>query len=413
MEPRLAGALCQSDTNFASVKALFRRAENELKSRLVDFPKLAAMLVNFNRLRFSFNALYLKYSLTTGASRIKLESPGQQEEGAQEARLALSSHDFAGELKDILLKMKGAVRTLFPGEVDVKRGGKLRVLSSLCESIDTQIQRVAGVSSINEAQAAREAVEAAAQAVDHVDSEKCMDCNLVLKLSGGTSDAICPGCGRVYNLYGLVDEEVQPYSQDGQRMKSGQFSPSSHYAIWINSILALESKSEIGRPSDPDDQSGEKLIEELKLIAKRTNKYLALLDVEKVRKLLQLAGRSGLYRNAPLILKELTGISPPRISEEKRLRGETMFSQAVQTRKTLEGVSANRNYYPYYIYKIYDIILDKSDPDRFMLWFIYFQSQETLTSNDREWKLICAELGWPWRSTDPAEKESYRKRFGP
>ena len=413
MDGRLASALQQPDTNFAMVKVLFKRAEEQLAGRAADFPKLEDALIALNRLRFRFDGLYLAYSLATGAVRIKLESPGLQEEGAQEARLVLASQDFAGELRGVLLKMKGAIQALHDPKGAKKHNSKYRVVFSLCENIDTQIQRVSGVNSVNEAQATREAVEAAAQAVDHVDSEKCLECNLVLKVSGGTSDAICPGCGQVYNLYGLVDEEVQPYSQDGQRMKSGQFSPSGHYAIWMNSILALESKSEIGRPADPDDQNGEKLIANLRAIAERTNKHSSLLNVEKVRKLLQIAGRSGLYRNAPLILKELAGIAPPRLSEEKRLRGEIMFSQAVQTRKTLDGVSANRNYYPYYIYKIYDIILDKDDSDRFMLWFIYFQSQETLTSNDKEWKLICRELGWPWRPTDPAEKESYRKRFGP
>jgi hypothetical protein len=130
-----------------------------------------------------------------------------------------------------------------------------------------------------------------------------------------------------------------------------------------------------------------------------------------VRKLLQAVARTDLNHNASLVLKKLAGLSPPVLSEEKRVVGGLKFSQVLQALSTL-GMAGNRNYYPYYIYKIYDLVLPPDDPDRFLLWFIHMQGAATLSNNDHEWRKICGVLGWEARPTDLAKVARYRTLYG-
>ena len=73
----------------------------------------------------------------------------------------------------------------------------------------------------------------------------------------------------------------------------------------------------------------------------------------------------------------------------------------------------NRNYYPYYIYKILDAIIPKDAPGaqehRRVLYYIYMQGQDTLDKNDREWEEICSELSEiEWTATCRNESLKYR-----
>ena len=53
----------------------------------------------------------------------------------------------------------------------------------------------------------------------------------------------------------------------------------------------------------------------------------------------------------------------------------------------------NRNYYPYYIYKILDQLLAEDDlENRRALYYIYVQSKETVEADDADWEQICIEL---------------------
>ncbi len=77
----------------------------------------------------------------------------------------------------------------------------------------------------------------------------------------------------------------------------------------------------------------------------------------------------------------------------------------------------NRNYYPYYIYKILDAILPaEGDPgetpetrdQRRVLYYIYLQSQETLDNDDLGWKEICEELSEiRWEPTSRLKAKKY------
>jgi hypothetical protein len=71
-------------------------------------------------------------------------------------------------------------------------------------------------------------------------------------------------------------------------------------------------------------------------------------------------------------------------------------------------VRINRNYYPYYIYKIADSILPEDDyENRRILYYIYIQSKETVESDDLNWELICNYI--PELTYKPTDRMAYLK----
>jgi len=356
----------------------------------------------FLLLRLRFQGLYSRFVLATGPARLNLSQAVHRDAAERDLRLVISSHNFTSELRGILCDLKN---WLAPYE----EGKTARVALQLGESLARLQDRICGISSLNETQAQREAADAAFRAVERDAVEKCDDCALDLIVE--PFGARCPECHRLYDCNDAVYEDAQVFSPAAQnsKTKSGCFSPNKHCAEWMTRILAQESDAEIGDPDDPHNQGGEKLLAQLREEAARSNQYIPMLTVDSTRRLLRRVGRTDLNRNVPLIIKKLTGVSPPCLNEAKRLKGEMMFAQVIHIRNELAGAhkKVNRNYYPYYLYKIYDLILEREDPDRFMLWFIHLQSSETLTNNDREWKLICDRLKWEWRPTDPARTAGY------
>lgn len=240
-----------------------------------------------------------------------------------------------------------------------------------------------------------------AGALPPLEIEACVDCGDELTVNSGRAERSCPRCARVYETHGVVFEEAQLYSQEGQRSRSGCFSPSQHYKDWITNILALEPESSLSNPKVSSDSPAE-VIERLRAAAVSMNKFIDLLGVGDVRALLKAVGRTDLNQHTSLLIKKLTGRGPPIIPERRRLQGYTMFSQVLAVLPQLPQSGINRSYYPYYTTKIYDLMLDANDPCRSIFAFIHLQSMDTLKKSDEHWKFICATLGWTFRPTDPA-----------
>jgi hypothetical protein len=104
--------------------------------------------------------------------------------------------------------------------------------------------------------------------------------------------------------------------------------------------------------------------------------------------------RPDLNKNVSLIMKKLTGIGPPAIPDALAARAENLFTKIIEVGERIRSSDrVNRNYYPYYIYKILDHELPENDLEhRAILYYIYVQSKETVESDDIEFEIICGEL---------------------
>ncbi|NBP85422.1 MAG: hypothetical protein EBU54_09640 [Mycobacteriaceae bacterium] len=217
-----------------------------------------------------------------------------------------------------------------------------------------------------------------------------------MAVDAGRSELRCcdAECGTIRELVGTVFDDSQFYSQEGQKAKSGTFNPNRHFQFWWAHILAREPEEEIGDKSDPDNLYGEKLLLDLRAVVVRDRKVLRLLTVNDVRAMLREAGRTDLNKNVPLVLKKLTGVGPPQIADAMAVRVENLFTKAIEIGERVRRPGrVNRNYYPYYIYKILDQLLAEDDfENRRVLYYIYVQSKETVEADDADWEQICIEL---------------------
>lgn len=246
-----------------------------------------------------------------------------------------------------------------------------------------------------------------------VNFEQCPHCATTMAVDAGRSLLVCSGCSMLKELVGIVFEDSQFYSQEGQKAKSGTFNPNRHFQFWWTHILAKEPEEEIGDSACPDNQCGEKLVAALRLMVARENSILRLLTVNDVRALLRQMGKTALNKNVSLILKKLTGIGPPVIPDSIAVRVENLFTKAIEIgERVRRSERTNRNYYPYYIYRILEHLLPEHEYEmRRVFYYIYIQSKDTVEADDKDWELICAELEEiEYRPTDRHLGQKYAPR---
>lgn len=242
--------------------------------------------------------------------------------------------------------------------------------------------------------------------------EYCIVCNNTVSVDSTRSELHCNDqeCGAVRLLVGTMFEDNNFYNQEGNKSKSGTFNPNRHFQFWWVHLLAREPEEEIGTRNDVNNQYGEQLLANIRRIIIRDNRILQLLTVMDIRNMLRELGKSSLNKNIPLIMKKLTGIGPPQIPDSISVKIENLFSKSIEIAERIRNNGrVNRNYYPYYIYKILDHVLPKNDIiNRRVMFYIYIQSKETVESNDEDWELICNELEEiPYTPTDRTEYLNY------
>jgi hypothetical protein len=387
--------------NFETTSAFLARAVHVFDEKKRDSPAFEEAAGALGAVCVEFQSMYTRYALVTANANLKMANPHTFAAGEKEIQTAVSGQDFGSGIKLLLGKLENVFKRCSdrlgpgrpPGERR-KKGGGAHELAALLDMIVSLNNHAA----LGEHQTAPEDV-----------CEKCAECGLALVVHNNLSESRCPGCQRIVPLYCAAYDAIT--TLEGRRSKSGCFSPSRHHETWLERIQALESESEIGDPNNPDNKGGELVIAALRLRAQQTNKYLSLLRVDDVRNMLRVINRTDLNKNAALLLKHLTGRSPPVLTEDQKVRGGMMFSQVIQTRAALPSSGTNRNYYPYYILKIYDLILEPDDPARLLLCYIHLQGAETLNNNDTEWRHICGSLEWEWRATSPAKIAGWWERF--
>jgi hypothetical protein len=246
-----------------------------------------------------------------------------------------------------------------------------------------------------------------------------IDPGMVVEDAGATEDInVCPACGarmvedpaaselrcvRCYahiELFGTVFREGQFYNQEGQKAKSGTFVAKRYLRKWLSLILATESDNELATADDPPNQPGVALLRNIRRLARRDNKILGLLTVDDIRAMLKELGCSQFSQNVSLILKRLTGVAPPVISEVLLQRVERIFVEVIIVEERLRmadsplpgKVRRKRSYYPYYIYRILDALLPPGDPQGEILSYIHLQHDDTISKDSDLWKQICAEV---------------------
>jgi hypothetical protein len=371
-------------------------------------------------LQNSLDALETRFALSTSHLYIKLMRQESERMMAQsEFARILASEDFAGEVDRLVLRAEAALRRgglALRGEeaapkpkrsTPARRGAgaaapaKKEPASAAC----IEIQRLLDAYPKSGARA-----PSAAGGVQRIDYEKCPTCGVAMSVDTSRSELRCGECGTLRELVGMVFEDSQFYSQEGQKAKSGTFNPNRHFQLWWTHLFALEPEEEIGDKDDPDNQYGEKVMDALREIVTRDRKILQRQTVNDVRAMLREINRTDLNKNTSLILKKLTGIGPPQPSDELAARTENIFTKTIEAGERLRRADrVNRNYYPFNIMKILEELIPADDYEsRRIFYYIYIQSKETVEADDADWELICRDVPeLTYRPTDRRLGQKY------
>ena len=331
-----------------------------------------------------FDDIETKFALSIGPGYLLLYSGESGKLKVQtDFSQCLIAEDFSNELNKLINKV---IVVLKNNKIDIIDNILIKKNKSKKKDITAELQYLFNIFPWN--------INTRDAPIQTVNYNKCFLCANNMIIDSSKSELRCDRCGMIRELIGTVFDDTQFYSQEGQKAKSGTFNPNRHFQFWWYHILAKEPEEELGDKKDPNNLYGEKILKQIKNIVIRDHKVLQLLTVNDIRSILREIEKTDLNKNVPLILKKLTGIGPPNIPDNVTIKVENLFTKAIEIgEKIKHNKRINRNYYPYYIYRIIEAITSDSDTEiRRILYYIYIQSKETVESDDLDWERICQEL---------------------
>lgn len=217
-------------------------------------------------------------------------------------------------------------------------------------------------------------------AIKHVQSNICEYCGENLIQSYDKTSYECLDCNITIPIFNTL---IDP-SKNIPRSKIGNFNPERHFKTWIDRILAKEPEDELKIGSKEVDHIIEKIKDNL--ISK--SKSIEHITIDDIRLVLKELKMTTLNKNTSLIAKKITGRAPPSLSDDQYMKVHSLFHLVMEARDKISNMNkCNRIYYPFYLTKIFDLIL--TDEQRKLLNYIHLHKETTLSSNDMEWGTIC------------------------
>lgn len=215
----------------------------------------------------------------------------------------------------------------------------------------------------------------------------CNNCKSILSIESKTSEYICKKCGSVEKMYGVVFEDEQFFYQEGQRTKHGKYDPTKHCKFWVDRILARE---------NIDDKKFKNAVKAVKACRKRDKIRTEQLTCEMIRSYLKELHLTIYNDHVSLIRKEITKREPAQLTEHEIKLVYAYFCRVIQIFNKIKTINKpNCPYHPYFIYKIIEQILKKSEHNirrKEILSNIHLQSRETLIDNDIIWFQIVPQI---------------------
>jgi hypothetical protein len=369
---------------------------NTLRNLLDKLKELNIESGEVDTLITSLNDIEIRFVLTTSPIQLQLIDPNcNKSDITGEFNMIIFNENFSIDINNIFYL---CIDFLYKNGINVRVSESLKKFNIKdkkkknisCLPIYLEIQNIIDIFPIN---------------IDYniynqyVNYRACEICGNDMEIDAVKSELICHGCSMIKPLIGVSFENIQFHMHELQKTKSGTFNPNRHFHFWWSHILAKEDEYEVNN----------ELFAKLHKIIKRDKKILRMLTIIDVRNMLKEIKKSDLNKNIPLILKKLTGISPPNIPEEIEIKVENIFTKVIETCEDIKrGGRINRNYYPYYIYKIIDSIIPEEDfENRRILYYIYIQSKETVEGDDVDWEQICNFI--PELTYKPTDRTEYLK----
>jgi len=202
--------------------------------------------------------------------------------------------------------------------------------------------------------------------------EKCKECGGVISVIE-FSQTKCNKCQEVQHIDGLY-----PIDESNNEQKKSDYNTPKHCEHWLDRIMGLETV-EIN-PAD---------MEKIKNAIIKLNITKKEITCEKIREIFKRSDVKCTFLNehSTLIVKKLGGVHPPSLDFADTNAIKQTFAKMM---KLYEGIkSGNKPYYPYYIYKISEMLFENNSEKLRILNYIHMQSVDTVIKNDKYFQKIC------------------------
>jgi hypothetical protein len=222
--------------------------------------------------------------------------------------------------------------------------------------------------------------------VQRTDFKICPNCKEKMNIDPQHSELRCTKCDYTLLLKGTVFDESHMYTSEGTLSKRGAYETSRHCRYHLERILAIKN------PNIPDS-----IWDKIRCWLRRNNfQFLKLVTYMDYRQCLKEIKETKYNEHVPFIRQSISGVSPERLFHSEIQLLYIYFDKAVTAfNKIKDGERANLKYYPYFIYKIVEMILNKSEDKKRLQSItdcIHFQRDNTIVANDRLWEQICEEV---------------------
>jgi hypothetical protein len=220
---------------------------------------------------------------------------------------------------------------------------------------------------------------------DSEDTKKC-PCGAKLYLSAELGEGHCKACGEVSKLVGEIFKQ-----ESGDKSKNSGYDTSRHCKNWLNQILCRNPK-----------EIPPAVVESIRAVMIRDKIIPRTLNCEKMRRILRdPAVKQTSYNNSTTyLIKIFGGPTPPEITFEEERENSVRFNKLMKLYTAVAGASGNRPYYPYFIYKNFELMFEGNREKLRVLDFIHLQSNDTVIKNDLIYKKMCEQA-------DPADGFKY------
>jgi hypothetical protein len=219
-----------------------------------------------------------------------------------------------------------------------------------------------------------------------MDYKVCPNCRGRMNLDGPRSELRCTKCDFILLLKGMMYDESHMYSNDGSLAKRGAYETSRHCRYHAERILAIKN------PNIPESVIGPggKID---RWLERNGFRFLKLVTCSDYRRCLKEIDETKYNEHVPYIRQVKSGVSPERLFHHEMSLLSIYFEKAVTEFTRLKANErANLKYYPYFIFKIVEIILNKPEDKKRLQSIvncIHFQRDNTIVANDRLWNQIC------------------------
>jgi len=220
--------------------------------------------------------------------------------------------------------------------------------------------------------------------VSMVSIDTC-SCGEKMKVDLETGCISCQSCGLCKeSALALFKEDRGAGSGDSQKIKSNTYKVSKHFETWLNRILAIEVRA-----------GAYAIVPKIKEYFRGAGVPKDLIEYTGIRKFLKKNNLKDYYETISWFLKEVTGRSPPDLTDSERMDIAYRFDVIIDTfdriRNSTDAKPLGRTYYPFFIYKIIQTKFANRPEKLRLLNYIHVQSEKTLEKNESLYHKILQE----------------------